>query len=211
MITLVEEDIERYVQAMTQPVDSVFNQLEEETYGNTANPEMQVGKVEGTFLRMMVAITRSERVLELGTFTGYSALMMASALPENGLLFTLEIDEGHLEIARRYFSMVDYGSKIIPIQGDAVESLGGLEGPFDLVFIDADKMNYGLYYEMVLGKVRPGGLIIFDNLLRKGGVVHPKDEVSRATSDLNLKITQDERVENVLLTIRDGIMLVRKK
>lgn len=211
MLTLVEGRIERYVKEMTQEVEPVFEQLRKETYESTSNPQMQVGKVEGTFLRMLVSITGARRVLELGTFTGYSALMMAAALPDDGVLYTLDNNEEHLKIARRYFSMVDYGDKIVPIFGNALEMLGALEEPFDMAFIDADKENYPVYYEMVMDRLRPGGIILFDNMLRKGDVLNPKDERARATAVLNERITKDDRVENVLLTVRDGIMLVRKR
>jgi caffeoyl-CoA O-methyltransferase len=208
---LVNEDIERYVNDITQEVEPIFEKLREETYRLTSNPQMQVGRVEGTFLRMLVAMSRARRILEIGTFTGYSALMMASALPEDGVLYTLDNDEEHLDIARRYFSMVNYGKKIRPVLGNALDSLRELEGPFDLVFIDADKENYPAYYEMAMERLQKGGLIVVDNALRGGDVLHPKDERAKATAELNRIIAKDERVENVLLTVRDGIMISRRK
>lgn len=211
MLTLVEEKIESYVMENTQEVEAVFEQLRKETYETTSDPQMQVGKVEGTFLRILVSIMGARRVLELGTFTGYSALMMAAALPDDGVLYTLDNNEEHLKIARKYFSMVDYGNRIVPIFGNALDTLGTLDELFDMAFIDADKENYPLYYEMVMDRLRSGGIILFDNMLRKGDVLNPKDERARATAALNERITEDERVENVLLTVRDGIMLVRKR
>lgn len=210
-MTLVEEKIERYVMENTQEVEAVFEQLRKETYETTSDPQMQVGKVEGTFLRILVSIMGARRVLELGTFTGYSALMMAAALPDDGVLYTLDNNEEHLKIARKYFSMVDYGNRIVPIFGNALDTLGTLDELFDMAFIDADKENYPVYYEMVMDRLRSGGIILFDNMLRKGDVLNPKDERARATAALNERITEDERVENVLLTVRDGIMLVRKR
>lgn len=211
MLTLVEEKIESYVMENTQEVEAVFEQLRKETYETTSDPQMQVGKVEGTFLRILVSIMGARRVLELGTFTGYSALMMAAALPDDGVLYTLDNNEEHLKIARKYFSMVDYGNRIVPIFGNALDTLGTLDELFDMAFIDADKENYPVYYEMVMDRLRSGGIILFDNMLRKGDVLNPKDERARATAALNERITEDERVENVLLTVRDGIMLVRKR
>jgi caffeoyl-CoA O-methyltransferase len=211
MLTLVEEKIESYVMENTQEVEPVFEQLRKETYETTSDPQMQVGKVEGTFLRILVSIMGARRVLELGTFTGYSALMMAAALPDDGVLYTLDNNEEHLKIARKYFSMVDYGNRIVPIFGNALDTLGTLDELFDMAFIDADKENYPVYYEMVMDRLRSGGIILFDNMLRKGDVLNPKDERARATAALNERITEDERVENVLLTVRDGIMLVRKR
>jgi caffeoyl-CoA O-methyltransferase len=185
--------------------------LREETYRVTSNPGMQIGRVEGMFLRMLVAVSGARRVLELGTFTGYSALMMASALPNDGVLYTLENNEDHLDIARRYFSMVEYGRKIRPVLGNALDILRELEGLFDLVFIDADKENYLSYYEMAMERLQKGGLIIVDNALRDGEVLRPCDERARVTDKLNRVVANDERVENVLLTVRDGIMIARKK
>lgn len=210
-MALLDKDIERYVNEVTQEVEPVFEMLREETYRDTSNPGMQVGRVEGTFLRMLVAISGARRILELGTFTGYSALMMASALPDDGILLTLDNNEGHLSIARRYFSMVEYGKKIRPLLGNALDILRELEGPFDLVFIDADKENYPAYYEMAMERLQNGGLIIVDNALRGGAVVSPEDETDRATDKLNRIVAKDARVENVLLTVRDGIMIARKK
>lgn len=210
-MALVNEDIERYVKEVTQRVGPVFEKLREETYRVTSNPKMQVGRVEGIFLRMLVAVSGAKRILELGTFTGYSALMMASALPDDGILYTLDNNEEHLNVARRYFSMVDYGKKIRPVLGNALDSLRELEGPFDLVFIDADKENYRSYYEMAMERLQNGGLIVIDNALRGGSVIHPCDERAMATDKLNRIVAKDERVENVLLTVRDGIMIARKK
>jgi caffeoyl-CoA O-methyltransferase len=210
-MALVDKDIERYVNEVTQEVEPVFEMLREETYRDISNPGMQVGRVEGIFLRMLVAISGARRILELGTFTGYSALMMASVLPDDGILFTLDNNEEHLSIARRYFSMVEYGKKIRPVLGNALDSLRELEGPFDLVFIDADKENYLSYYEMAMERLQNGGLIVVDNALSGGAVIHPSDERARVTDKLNRIVAKDERVENVLLTVRDGIMIARKK
>ena len=208
---LVKASIEDYADRYTGKVDRVFEDLRKETYAKCDNPGMQVGKVEGSFLRMLVAISKARTVLEIGTFTGYSALMMASALPVDGKLLTLEFDEAHAKVAERYFDKVDYGSKITIIHGDARETLERVGGPIDLAFIDADKSSYDHYYEKVLRILRPGGVIAFDNMLWKGQVLDPKSEDARAIHAMNRKLAKDVRVDKVLLTVRDGIMLVRKR
>lgn len=208
---LVEPRIESYADRHTGGVDEVFEALRRETYAKCDNPDMQVGKVEGSFLRMLVAISGARRVLEIGTFTGYSALMMASALPEDGKLCTLERDQSHARVAQRYFDRMSYGSKIRIIHGEARKTLGQVEGPIDLAFIDADKTSYDLYYESCLELLRPGGIIALDNMLWKGEVLRPRGQDAKAIHALNRKLSKDARVEAVLLTVRDGIMLVRKR
>lgn len=204
--------IEEYASKNTREVDQVFRDLKEETYAKMSNPGMLVGEVEGTFLRFLVAIMGAKRVLEIGTFTGYSAMMMASALPPEGELFTLDRDPEAVDIARRYFARVSYGNKIMIITGDARETVHGIKGPIDLAFIDADKEAYDLYYEVILKILRPGGMIVLDNMLWYGKVLHPPqdDKDANAIVAMNQKINGDKRVENVLLTVRDGVMLVRK-
>ena len=211
MAHLVHESVERYAEEVTERVSPLFDELRKETYLSMKRPVMQVGPVEGTFLRMLVNSIGAKRVLDVGTFTGYSALMMASALPEDGVLYTLESNPVHMEVAKRYFSQAGLDPIIVPILGNARDSLRSLEGPFDLIFIDADKPSYPYYYERCLELLRPGGLILIDNMLRRGGVVHPGNELERTIDQLNHRIAQDERVENVLLTVRDGVMLVRKR
>jgi caffeoyl-CoA O-methyltransferase len=207
----VKASIEDYADKHTGRVDKVFEDLRKETYAKCDNPGMQVGKVEGSFLRMLVAISGSRNVLEIGTFTGYSALMMASALPDDGRLLTLESDGSHARVAQKYFDKVDYSKKITIIHGDARDTLDLVEGPIDMAFIDADKSSYDAYYEGVLRILRPGGLMAFDNMLWKGEVLDPRSRDARAIHAMNRKLAKDERVDRVLLTVRDGIMLVRKR
>ena len=204
--------IEDYSVKNSREVDQVFRDLKEETYSKTSNPGMQVGEVEGRFLRLLVAMTGAKRVLEVGTFTGYSAMMMASALPSRGLLYTLDRDPEAVAIAKKYFARVPYGDKIKTVMGDARETVKDIEGPIDMAFIDADKEAYDLYYEATLNILRPGGIIVLDNMLWYGKVLDPPagDRDANAIVAMNKKINGDERVENVLLTVRDGIQLVRK-
>src|SRR5258708_5163907 len=172
---------------------------------------MLCGQVEGQFLQMLVTIGGAKRVLEFGTFTGFSALMMAAALPPDGELVTLELGPKVAEFARTYFARSEHGSKIRLIEGPALDSVKGLVGPFEFAFIDADKTNYPNYYKPTVPLLSPGGIIAVDNALREGEVLDPKDESARATAELNDIVTADDRVENVMLTVRDGVMLIRKK
>jgi predicted O-methyltransferase YrrM len=208
---LVDRRIEDYVRSLTRPLDGLLEELEEMTLSRTAHPNFLTGRVEGTFLRMLVQLTGARTVVEVGTYTGYSALMMASALPADGRLYTLDIDPDMMALAQGYFSRSTYGEKIVPVLGDARRTLGALPGPIDLAFIDADKTSYDHYYEALLNKLRPGGLIALDNTLWYGSVLSPSDEDSRAIASLNEKIARDGRAEAIILTLRDGVTLVRKR
>jgi caffeoyl-CoA O-methyltransferase len=204
--------IEEYVKRRTTAPDPLFEDLRKETYAKTANPGMQVGKVEGRFLKLLVELSGAERILEFGTFTGYSALMMASGLPVGGVLYTLDRDEVTNSIARRYFARAPYGDKIRPVIGEARETMKQIDPPIDMAFIDADKTAYDLYYEEVIGRLlRPGGLVVLDNTLWRGSVVDPSDEDGKAIDAVNRKIAKDPRVEAVLLTLRDGVTVARKR
>jgi caffeoyl-CoA O-methyltransferase len=160
---------------------------------------------------MLVRLTVARRVLEIGMFTGYSALMMAEGLPEDGRLITCDVDPKAELIARRYFAESPHGHKIEVRMGPALETVASLAEPIDMVFIDADKENYVNYYEACFPLVRPGGLIVADNVLWSGRVLDPQDEATRAIVAFNTRVQQDPRVENVCLTIRDGIMLAWKR
>ncbi len=207
----IEGRLSDYAAAHTKEVEGILKIVEKETEERSKHAQMMVGRVEGTLLRFIVQISEARSILEIGTFTGYSALMMASALPQDGRLVTLEKSEKHAMVARDYFDRSGFGHKITSIVGDAKDTLCDLNGPFDIVFIDADKSSYDFYYEKGLSLLLPGGLIILDNMLWDGEVLDPKDEESLAIDRLNEKIAKDHRVENVLLTVRDGVMLVRKK
>jgi caffeoyl-CoA O-methyltransferase len=174
-------------------------------------PHMQVGRVEGAFLRLLVKLAQARRVLELGTFTGYSALMMAEGLPDNGELVTCDIDQNAVAMAQEFFSRSPHGKKIHVRMGPALETLKSLQGPFDLAFIDADKMNYSAYYDAVVPLLRSGGLLVADNTLWSGRVLNPADPSDHALVEFNKKVAADPRVEKVLLTVRDGMMLALKR
>lgn len=211
MLTLMKPEIEEYARAKTERVDPLLEELTRETYEKMEIPQMLTGPLEGRFLKLMVQISGARRVLEIGTFTGYASLSMAEGLPEEGKLTTLEIDQKAIDMATRYFARSPHGKKIQIVKGAALESLKKLEGPFDLVFIDADKTNYSNYYKAVLPKLPSGGIILVDNVLWSGAVLRPKTESDNAIVELNDLVSRDSRVDKVLLTIRDGVYLIRKK
>lgn len=210
-LTLVPTDIEKYAQEHTEVPAPLFEELRQTTWERMSSPQMQVGRLEGTFLRMLVRMTRARRVLEIGTFTGYSALMMAEGLPDDGELLTCDLDPKAEAIARDFFARSPHGRKIALRMGPALETLKTLQGPFDLAFIDADKGSYSAYYDAVLPLLRTGGLLVADNTLWSGRVLHPQSPDDHAIVAFNDKVAADPRVEKVLLTVRDGMMLVLKR
>lgn len=212
MLTLVPEEIEVYAQehsTATPPLLAELAQATHEKFGGLAT--MLSGQVEGLLLQTLAASIGARRALEVGTFTGFSALMMAAALPEDGEIVTLELSAEHAAFARSFFERSPDGHKVRLIEGPALDSLQTLEGPFDLVFIDADKAGYRDYYEAALPMLSERGVIAVDNVLWSGFVLDPKEDDGRAIAAFNDHVTRDERVTNVLLTVRDGIMLVRRK
>ena len=202
--------IEDYAERHSKPLSALHNKLWMETYSKTREPGMMVGALEATFLKMLVMLTNARRILEIGMFTGYTTLALAEALPKGGTIVTCEINPETVEIAKRYFAESPHGSKIEVRLGPASETLKRVWGPFDICFIDADKENYAASYEACMDLVRRGGLIILDNMLHDGRVIDPRDEATKTIDALNKRIRNDARVENVLLPVRDGIMLVRK-
>lgn len=176
-----------------------------------SSPQMLTGPVEGRLLELLVFASGARRILELGTFTGYSALAMAAALPEDGWIDTCDVEPAHTDVARRYWERSPHGAKIRLHLGPALETIARLEGDFDLVFVDADKPNYDNYYEAVLPRLSERGLIVIDNTLWSGRVLEPEDEATRAIAALNDKLAADERVVVVQLTVRDGVTLVRRR
>ena len=208
---IVPESIEAYAEAHTTPPNELLAALAAETRATMSSPQMLTGAVEGRFLELLVFGTGARRVLELGTFTGYSALSMAAALPEGGRIDTCDIEPTHVEVAQRYIDQSPYSDRITIHLGPGLETIARLEGEFDLVFIDADKPNYARYYEAVLPRLSARGLIAIDNTLWSGRVLDPQDEQSRAIAALNNAIAADERVVAVQLTVRDGVTLIRRR
>jgi caffeoyl-CoA O-methyltransferase len=211
MIALVDEKIETYATQHTSEEPELLARLARETEETMELPQMLTGRLEGNFLRLMVRAIQARRVLEVGMFTGYSALMMASALPDDGRIVTCEVNPKAEQVARRYFARSPHGHKIDVRMGPALQTIKSLDGPFDFVFIDGDKENYPAYYDLCLERVRAGGVIAIDNVLWSGQVLNPQDAETRAIVALNEKVLRDDRVDNALLTIRDGVMLAVKK
>lgn len=210
MIEVRPIGVEDYAERHSKPMSSVHEKLWLETFSKTRNPGMMVGPLEGAFLKMLVLITGARRILEIGMFTGYSALAWADALPRDGRVVTCDVNPETTEIATRYFAESPHGNKIEIKLGPALQSLKYVTGPFDICFIDADKESYGDYYDACMELVRPKGLIVLDNMLRSGDVMEPSEPGTVAVDALNKRIRNDSRVENVLLPVRDGIMLVYK-
>ena len=206
----INEDIENYVYDHTQIEDDLLWQLELETYDQLEIPHMLTGRIEGQLLKMLARLVEARRIVEVGTFGGYSAISMAEALPEDGYLITCEVDPVAIKFAKRFFNESLHGGKIILKEGPALDTLKKLPGSFDMAFIDADKENYLNYYEVLLPIMRPGGLIVVDNVLWSGRVLNPKEPSDHAIHRFNQRVMHDHRVEKVMLTIRDGVSLFRK-
>ena len=213
MKTLVPADIEAYAQAHSLPESDLCRALREETQRRMDSPQMIVGPFEGAFLKMMTQLVQATRVLEIGMFTCYSALCFAEALPADGVVITCEVDEESAALARAYFTRSPAGKKIELRMGPALDTMRSLKGPFDLIFIDADKINYMNYYQRALDLLSPHGVILIDNVLCSGEVLKqpPPDEQTAAIQALNRMVSTDSRVSAVLVTIRDGVLVVRRK
>jgi caffeoyl-CoA O-methyltransferase len=211
MNRLVSADIEAYAQAHSIPESDLCRALREETQRCMEAPQMMVGPLEGAFLKMMTQLVQATSVLEIGMFTGYSALCFAEALPADGTVITCEVDEESAALARRYFAQSPIGKKIEIRMGPALETMRHLTGPFDLIFIDADKINYVNYYRRALDLLSPHGVILIDNVLWDGDVLKqpPPDDKTAAIQELNRVVAADSRVTVVLVTVRDGVLVVR--
>ena len=213
MKAIVPRTIEAYCLRHTTARDKQLRELEKYTNRHCADAQMLIGPHEGALLAMLVRMTGARRILEIGTFTGYSALCMAEALPAKGKLTTCEIKPEYADIARSYFARSPHGHKIKIRLGPALETLAGLPASarFDFVFLDADKENYVNYYEAVLPRLQRGGLIVADNVLWSGRVLAPKKKTDRAVVRFNNHVRRDARVECVMLPVRDGVSLIRKR
>src|SRR3954454_14857413 len=211
MERFIDAAVEQFARSHTEPESNLYVRLREETYRVMQSPQMQIDIIEGRFLQMLVRLSGAKTVLELGMFTGYSTLMMAEALPDDGRLITCEIDPKAEAIARRYFAESPHGHKISIRMGPALDTIKMLTAPLDFVFIDADKPNYLSYYEAILPLLKAGGLIVADNVLWSGKVIDPQDDDTRAIIAFNDLVQSDPRVDNVCLTVRDGIMLAWKR
>ena len=210
----ISKELDDYVCEHTQKEPQWLYELNRETHMNVLRPRMLSGHFQGRVLSMFAKMIQPKDILEIGTYTGYSALCMAEGLAEGGHIVTIDKNEELEDLVNTYIEKSPYNGKIKCLIGDAMQIVPDLKREFDLVFIDADKCNYINYYNMVLDKVRTGGYIIFDNVLWSGKVLEPieeKDIDTKVLVDLNKMIHQDDRVEEVILPIRDGLLIARKK
>lgn len=205
--------IEAYCTAHSSAPSALLVELHAYTTKNCTDAQMLIGPLEAAFLRMLVRLSGARRVVEVGTFTGYSALAMGEALPLDGTLLTCEVDRERAQIAQRFFDRAPYGSKIDLRLSPARETLSALpaDARFDLAFIDADKESYVDYYEAIFPRLPSGGLLVADNTLWSGDVLDPQRASARAIDAFNRRIREDDRVEHVLVPLRDGVMLARKR
>ena len=208
----LSQDLNSYVQRHTGSASELLNRIERETHLHVLMPRMISGHLQGRVLSMLMKMIQPEFILEMGTYTGYSALCMAEGLAANGKLVTIDKNEELEDRVKGYFEASVYQSQIDFVVGNAMEIVPTLDYPWDVVFLDADKANYLNYYQMVFDQVRPGGYIIADNVLWSGKVLDEKelDEDTEALKLFNKEVQADTRVENVLFPLRDGIMIVRK-
>jgi len=208
------DEIEAYAEAHTEKESEILQRLNRDTYANVLNPRMLSGHLQGRFLAMISKMIRPDRILEIGTYTGYSALCLCEGLNENGRLITIDINEELENRTRSYFDLSSYSENIDYRIGNALHIIPLLQDSFDIVFIDADKINYISYFNLCLDKVRKGGFIIADNVLWSGKVVQPEpkkaDKDTQLLIEFNRMVHEDNRVSNILLPIRDGLMILQK-
>ncbi len=211
---IVPDEVEAYAAAHTTPPAAHLLELERETRETLSSPQMLTGDIEGRFLEFLVSLSQPRLVLEIGTYSGYSALSMAGALPDGGRVVTCELSDEHADVAERHIAAAGFADRIEVRRGPAIDTIASLDGPFDLVFIDADKEGYLAYYEAVVPKLSERGLIVADNVLWSGRVATPPSEDDAestiALRAFNDRISADERVVNVMLSVRDGVTLVRR-
>ena len=213
MSDIVNNKIEDYIRKNSSKEPEILKDLNKETYLKVLNPRMLSGHIQGRFLSIITKLIKPKKILEIGTYTGYSAICMAEGLIENGIIHTIDINEELISIQNKYFAKSKCDNSIIQHVGDARNIIKSINEKFDLVFLDADKENYIEYYELVIEKVRKGGLIIADNVLWTGKVVEPEkddDELTQYLIDFNKMINEDDRVENIILPLRDGLNIILK-
>ncbi|HVL27743.1 MAG TPA: class I SAM-dependent methyltransferase [Acidimicrobiales bacterium] len=209
---IVTPEVDAYAAGHSDPEPPHLAALAAATREFSESHGMMIGPCEGQFLALLVSLTGARRVLEIGTFTGYSALSMAAALPPGGAIVTCEVDPDHAAMARRHIEASPHAGRIEVRLGPALETIAGIDGPFDLVFLDADKASYLDYYEAVLPKLAPDGLILADNVLWSGQVLDEEDQSddTRAIRRFNDHVRDDPRVSCLMLTVRDGVSVIRR-
>jgi caffeoyl-CoA O-methyltransferase len=205
------EDIQQYVEKYTNEESDLLKKINRETHAHVLKSRMLSGHVQGRFLSLISKMIKPNAILEIGTYTGYSAICLAEGLQPSGKLITIDINEELENRVRNYFKESEYNNQIDFRIGDARKIIPTLTEAFDLVFIDADKENYAVYFDLVISKLPSGGVILADNVLWSGKVVQPNpDKDTSAILEFNLKVQNDHRVENLLLPLRDGVMMIRK-
>jgi caffeoyl-CoA O-methyltransferase len=212
-MNFIPEDIATYAEQHTEEESVVLKQLNRYTHAEVLMPRMLSGHLQGRVLAMLSKMIRPSRILEIGTYTGYSALCLAEGLVQGGLLHTIDINEELSDAVTEFIERSGFSDRIMLHTGDAMDIIPGLNEQFDLVFIDADKENYPFYYEQLFPKVKQGGYIIADNVLWSGNILKPADEMDEETKAIdrfNNMVHADQRVEHVLFPIRDGLMVIRK-
>jgi len=209
----IPEDIEAYCQQHTLPENEVLSALNRETHAKFLRARMLSGHLQGTFLKMISAMIKPDKILEIGTYTGYSAICLAEGLSKNGILHTIEANLELEDIIRKYILKANLDDKIELIMGNALEIISTLNHTYDLVFIDADKNDYIKYFNLIIDKVVDGGFIIADNVLWSGKVLNPapNDVETNALIAFNEYVSNDKRVENLMLPFRDGLTIMKKK
>ena len=213
MSNIVNNKIEDYIRKNSSKEPEILKDLNKETYLKVLNPRMLSGHLQGRFLSIITKLIKPKKILEIGTYTGYSAICMAEGLVENGIIHTIDINEELVSIQNKYFKKSKCNNSITQHVGDARNIIKNINEEFDVVFLDADKENYIEYYELVIEKVKKGGLIIADNVLWTGKVVEPEkddDELTQYLIDFNKMINEDDRVENIILPLRDGLNIILK-
>ncbi|MDD3721326.1 MAG: O-methyltransferase [Lutibacter sp.] len=213
-MSFLSEKIENYVVDHSQKEPELLQKLNKETWQKVLNPRMLSGGYQGRILSMISKLIQPKTILEIGTYTGYSALCLAEGLQKNGTLFTIDKNEELEDFAKKYFEKSSYTSQIKQLVGNALTILPTLNEKFDLVFIDADKVNYSTYFNMIIGKMNSGGVILSDNVLWSGKVIEeiePNDKDTKALVEFNKMLNTDDRIETILLPIRDGLSISRVK
>jgi caffeoyl-CoA O-methyltransferase len=211
-MSLIQDDMQDLLLNYCEPENELLKKIDRETNLKVLMPRMLSGHYQGRVLSMLSKMISPKRILEIGTFTGYATLCLAEGLPADGLIYTLDINEELEDMVRGHFAESEFDAQIKYIIGDATKTVTQLEETFDLIFIDADKKNNGTYYDLVFDRLRPGGLIIVDNVLWSGKVLNAQqDKDTKNISTFNDKIAADKRVEKLILPVRDGLFIIRKK
>lgn len=210
----ISEDLDNYIVNHSEDEPELLKQLSRETHLKILQPRMLSGHYQGRLLSLISKIINPKAILEIGTYTGYSALCLAEGLQNNGVLYTIDINEELYDFQRKYFDASPYGKQIIQHVGNAVEIINTIDSQFDLVFIDADKEDYPAYFELIIDKLNPGGIILSDNVLWSGKIIEPLvegDEATKALLQYNQMLKDDPRIETVVLPVRDGLTISRKR